>query len=182
MKQKGYFFPENRRGQIWVETVIYTLIAFALIGLVLGFVRPKIQEIQDEGVIEQSIEIVQEMDLVIRNLGGPGNQRVIEIGISKGALNIDGTNDRIFFEVESRHAYSQPGEDVGIGNIVARTESVGDLFDVNLTRSLSDSYNITFQGRDDLRRLSQASTPYRILITDKGLDSGSRTIVDVEVI
>ena len=37
---------EKKRGQIWVETVIYTLIALILIGLVLTFITPKIKEIQ----------------------------------------------------------------------------------------------------------------------------------------
>ena len=43
------------KGQIWVETMVYTLIAFALIGIVLMFVKPKIEEIQDTSIIEQSI-------------------------------------------------------------------------------------------------------------------------------
>ena len=77
---------KNKRGQVWVETVIYTLIAFTLMGLVLAFVVPKIEETQDRGIIEQSIQVLQDIDSLIRNLGGPGNQRTPEIGISKGTL------------------------------------------------------------------------------------------------
>ena len=38
----------NRRGQVWVETVIYTLIGMAVIGLVLAGALPKINEKKDE--------------------------------------------------------------------------------------------------------------------------------------
>lgn len=31
----------NRSGQVWIETVIYTLIAFVMIGLVLSYARPE---------------------------------------------------------------------------------------------------------------------------------------------
>ena len=37
----------SRRGQVWVETVIYTLIGIALIGLVLAILTPKIKEFRD---------------------------------------------------------------------------------------------------------------------------------------
>src|SRR3989344_4641577 len=89
----------NKRGQIWVETVIYTLIAFSLMGLVLAFVVPKVEEIQDKGVIEQSIGVLQDIDSVIRGLGGPGNQRVLELGIQKGSITIDSINEKIFFDL-----------------------------------------------------------------------------------
>ena len=45
----------NKRGQVWVETVIYTLIALVMIGLVLSFVQPKIMELQDKATLQQSI-------------------------------------------------------------------------------------------------------------------------------
>src|SRR3989344_7965453 len=80
------------KGQVWVETVVYTLIAFALIGLVLAFVKPKIEEIQDKGLVDQSVEVLEEIDSVIGNIGSAGNQRVLSLGISKGTLNIDGGN------------------------------------------------------------------------------------------
>ena len=57
--KRGY--TKNKRGQIWVETMVYTLIAFALIGLVLAFVKPKIQETQDKAIIEQSVNILKDI-------------------------------------------------------------------------------------------------------------------------
>ena len=72
----------QNKGQIWVETVIYTLIALILIGSVLVFITPRIQEIQDRAIIEQSIEMLQNIDSIISSvvIGGAGNKRIIEVG------------------------------------------------------------------------------------------------------
>lgn len=170
------------RGQIWVETVVYTLIAFALIGLVLTFAKPKIEEIRDKGIIDQSITVLNDIDLIIKTLGGPGNQRVIELGINKGTLNIDGENDKIFFEIESKYTYSQPGEDVSVGNIIARTEEKGNINELTLTIDYGGGYDITFQNQDELKKISKASTPYKVIIKNMGEDAFKKTIVNIEVI
>jgi len=68
---------KQKRGQVWVETVIYTLIAFVMIGLVLAYAKPKIEELQDKALIEQSIEMMKDIDSTILRMGGAGNQRLI---------------------------------------------------------------------------------------------------------
>jgi len=174
-------FLNEKRGQIWVETIIYTLIAFALIGLVLGFVKPKIEEIRDKGIIEQSISVLEDIDLIINTLGDPGNQRVISLGISKGELNIDGENDKLFFEIESKHIYSEPGENVTIGNIIVLTEEKGKINDVTLTRNYEEDYDITYDDENELKKIGKTSTSYTLLIANKGYASG-KTVINIEVI
>lgn len=181
-KKRGRFFMKNRRGQIWVETIIYTLIAFALIGLVLAFVKPKIEEIQDKGIIEQSISVLEEIDLIIKTLGDPGNQRVVNLGISKGIFNIDGENNKLFFEIESRHVYSEPGKNVTIRNIIVLTEKRGKINDVTLTRDYEGEYDITYQNTDELKKIGKTSTSYTLLIANKGEDALNKTIINIEVL
>ena len=173
---------KNRRGQIWVETIIYTLIAFALIGLVLAFVKPKIEEIQDKGIIEQSISVLEEIDLIIKTLGDPGNQRVVNLGISKGIFNIDGGNNKLFFEIESRHVYSEPGKNVTIRNIIVLTEKRGKINDVTLTRDYEGENDITYQNTDELKKIGKTSTSYTLLIANKGEDALNKTIINIEVL
>jgi type II secretory pathway pseudopilin PulG len=175
------FWNRGKRGQIWVETIVYTLIAFALIGLVLAFVKPKIEELQDKGVIEQSISVLEDIDLIIKTLGGAGNQRVIDLGINKGTLNVDGENDRLFFEIESKYTYSEPKKNVTIGNIIAFTEKRGKINDVTLTRNYGGEYNITYQNMDELRKISKAPTPYTLLIANKGKDPSNKIIINIGV-
>lgn len=172
---------KKKRAQVWVETVIYTLIALTMIGLVLSFVRPKLEEIQDKAIIEQSLSMMEDINSVILSLaqGGPGNKRLIEITIKKGVLNINGNNDKIVFEIESKYTYSQPGEDIYYGSLIAHTEKRGKFNTVTLTGNYSEEYNITYKEKDELKSINKASTPYKIFMSNKG---GNKTVIDVEVI
>lgn len=169
---------KQKRGQVWVETVIYTLIAFVMIGLVLAYAKPKIEEFQDKAVIEQSIAMVKDIDSVILTMGGPGNQRMIELGIKKGVLKIDGVKDLIIFEIEGKHTYSEPGIDISDGNLIIHTEKRGKSNTVTLTRDYSQEYDIRYQGKNELKSLSKASIPYKLLISNRG---GTKTVIDIEV-
>ena len=169
---------KKRRAQIWIETVIYTLIALVMIGVVLSFVKPEIEKLQDKAIIEQSIGMVKEIDSTILTMGGPGNQRIIELGIKKGILKIDGVGDEIIFEIESRYTYSEPGIDIPNGNLIIHTEKTGKLNIVTLTRDYTEEYNITHQGKDELKSISKSSTPYKLFISNKG---GDKTVIDIEV-
>ena len=180
--RRRQFLIRNRRGQIWVETVIYTLIAFSLMGLVLAFVIPKIEETRDRGIIGQSIGVLQDIDSLIRNLGGPGNQRILELGINKGSMTIDAINDRIFFEMESRDQYSQPGENVSVGKITVNTKGEGKINIVTLTLDYTGEYNINYQGQEEIKTISKAPVPYSISISDRGADAAGKTIINIEVI
>lgn len=170
---------KNYRGQIWVETVIYTLIAFVMIGLVLAYAKPKIEELQDQAIIEQSITMVKNVDSTILTIGAPGNQRLMELGIKKGTLKIDGRNDLIVFEMESKHTYSEPGVNVSDGNLIIHTEKTGKFNLVTLTRDYSQECNITYQGKDESKIISKASTPYQLLISNKGGEN--QVVIDIEI-
>ncbi len=173
------FNQKNLRGQIWVETLIYTLIAFVMIGLVLFFAGPKISEIQDKAIIEQSIEVMGEIDTIISGIGTAGNRRVVELRIRKGELKINGTHDKLVFEIESKHVYSQPGEPISIGgNIVVLTEEKGAFNIITLTRDYSAGYNITYQGEDKSKSITKSSTPYKLFISNKG---GDLSVIDFEI-
>lgn len=176
------FFVKNRRGQIWVETVIYTLIAFVLIGLVLAFVRPEIEKLKDKSILEQSIEMMEDLDILISEViqAGTGNKRVIKIAIRKGDLRLDGSDDKLVFEFEGKYIYSEPGESIQQGNLIVITEEVGKLGLVNITRDYS-GYNITYNGGDNLKIISKATTPYNLVISNSGKDESGKTVIDIEL-
>jgi len=173
----------KKRGQIWVETVIYTLIAFAMIGLVLAFAKPEIERIQDKAIIEQSIQVMEDIDITITELvqGGSGNKRLIELKIKEGVLKIDSGNDKILFELEGKHTYSEPGVEITEGNLKIYTKQQGKLNFVNITRNYSGTYNITYDGTDDLKSISKAPTPYNILISNNGKDASEKIIINIEI-
>jgi|TARA_Y100000034_G_scaffold109960_1_gene141691 DNA helicase TIP49 (TBP-interacting protein) len=166
----------KKRGQVWIEVVIYTLIALTLIGAVLAFVTPKIEEIKDKAIIEQSIAMMQNIDKIITSVEGvAGNKRIIDLGIKKGTLKIDAQKDEIVFEIKSKYIYSQPGEQINIGDIIALTEETGSLNKITLTSNYSE-YDLTYNGKNESKLITHSSTPYELSIENKG-----GTIIDIVV-
>jgi len=175
------YFSRKKTGQVWIETVIYTLIAFVMIGLVISYVKPKIEELQDKAVIEQSAQMMKQIDSTILIMGGAGNKRILEIGIKKGTLRIDGTNDKIIFEMQSKYTYSEPGKTINEGDIKVYTQKKGAENIVNLTRDFSNDYNIKVLGKDEIKTISQASTSYQLSIINEGLDVNKKVILNMSV-
>ena len=162
----------SKRGQIWIETVLYILIAFALIAAVLAFVKPKIQEIQDKTITVQSISVMEEINSLVTDVvvGGAGNKRTLQLKIEKGNLEIDGTNEKIVFEIESKYQYSQLNSNVRVGSINITTEEIGSkLYKVVLTLDYLGRYDIAYG--DDSQKIytiAKSPTEYRLFISNKG--------------
>ena len=176
----------NKRGQIWIETVIYTSIALLMIGVVLTYAKPKIEEFQDKIVLEQSLEMFRTIDKTILEIKGiAGNTRFVEIGLKKGSLQIDGGADKIIFEMESHYIYSQPGTDivdtVG-GRIVTHTREIGDTANVNFTIDYAkEKIDITYNEKEEFKTLNKAPTPYKLLISNNGKDEEGNTKIDISL-
>lgn len=172
--------PKSKRSQIWIETVIYTLIAFIMIGLVLGYVKPKIEELQDKAVIEQSVSMLETIDTTILTLGGTGNQRIIELGVKKGEFKIDATEDKLIFETESKYEYSEPEKAIHDGNIEIITKEQSKEYIVTLTLDYSGAYDITYDDSDELKTISKSPTAYKLIISNKGVGDGE-TLVQIDM-
>src|SRR3989344_2612181 len=114
----------NRKGQIWVETVLYTLIGLALIGLVLGFVTPRITEAKDRLLVEQAIESLNLFDDKINSvMQAPDNVRSFDFTMKKGELFIHGEKDEIRFKLAGlKKPYSETGEEIEIGRVLILSE------------------------------------------------------------
>lgn len=172
---------EKKIGQVWVETVIYTLIAFVIIGLVLTYARPKINEIQDRAVIQQSIEMLKTIDLTILDMGSAGNQRTPTLTIKKGDLKLDCINNKIIFEMESQSLYSEPGKNVSDGNVIILTKKMtGDNL-VTLTLDYNSGYNLTFNKDKILKTIPKSSNPYTLTILNKGADANGKLMLDMSL-
>jgi len=182
--KRGELGNQSKRGQVWIETVIYTSIALLMIGFVLTYAKPKIEEFQDKAVLEQSLEMFRVIDKTIKTIGVAGNKRFVETGIKKGSLKIDGENDKIIFEMESQHEYSEIGETTLLPSdkrIVIYTEKTGGLNKVSFTINYTaENIDITYQGKNEFKTLNKAPTPYKLLISNNGR-SGDDTIIDISL-
>ncbi len=182
--KSGVLENQSKKGQVWIETVIYTSIALLMIGFVLTYAKPEIEKLQDKAILEQSLEMFRTVDNTIKTIGVAGNKRFVETGIKKGSLKIDGENDKIVFEMESIYVYSQPGEDITDtigGRIVKRTEKIGSLNKISFTIDYSvENINITYNENDEFKTLNKAPAPYNLLISNNGRIDGN-TLIDISL-
>lgn len=174
---------DSKKAQVWVETVIYTLIALVIIGAVVAFANPQIEKTRDNAIIEQSISTINSLDQIILSTaqGGPGNKRIVDMRIREGEMTFNSTRDKITFFLETRSQYSEPGEEVNIGNVVVRTKNIGEMNELTLTRSFDGQYNITYQETEDSKKVLQSSTLYRVSVENKGKDINDEPVIDISV-
>ncbi len=159
-----------KKGQVWIETVLYTLISLSLIGLILSIAMPKINEAQDRNTIEQAITTMQNFDSKISSAieASPGNTRVLdEFRIRRGKLIIDGVANQVLFRIDDlKSVYSEPEVDIPFGKIILTTKKGQKVNSVTL--QISYNANITYSGRDELKDFSSGSLPYKFVISNLG--------------
>lgn len=162
----------NKKSQVWIETVIYTLIGMSLIGVVLGVVKPAIQEKRDSLSVKQSVELLDSVDSSVEEVRrlGTGNARPLSIKISEGKMVINGENESIGIFIEnSMYKYSEPNIRVNVGgNVKAITTARGKNWDINLTIDYTDRVNITYKGKGAIYTMQKASIPYDLFVRNVG--------------
>lgn len=161
-----------RRGQVWVETVVYMLVGLSLMGLVLAFVIPKVNEYRDKSVIDNTIAAMNVIDGKINEvLEAPLNTRVVEMTLKRGDLYFNASGDNIYYVLEdSKVKYSEPNEPVSLGRITVLTEP--RTKDVNrITIFMNYTFNLDYDNNLSVLKYSQASIPYRFSFTNKGTNA-----------
>ena len=173
---------DRKRGQVWVETVIYTLIGLVIIGLVLAVAKPKIEAKQDEVLISQAIESLSDInDKIYEVQKAPGNRRVIDLKIGKGKVVIDMENDKISWILDSSFLYSEEDVEIELGDVKI-VSSTGSPYRVTISiyYSLDLRYDNSPSGT---KELSESSIPYKLIIENGGIsDDGSTLIVDLRIV
>ena len=166
------------RGQIWVETVLYTLLGLALMGLVLAFALPKITAAQERAVVEQSVQSMSTLYDGIETVQtrGVGNVKAVTLVLHAGNVILDGVNDSILLVLpEQKSKYSQPGSSIDKGGITVLTEEKAGLYQVTLSFALPRT-NLTIDGKDERKTLTAVSTSYRITVSALGTQEGKMVL------
>ena len=162
----------NKKAQIWIETVLYTLMGIALIGIVLAIATPKINESRDKILVEQTIKSFNVWDERIGELvdRGQGNVRNIPaFTMKRGELLINSTTDEIIFVVDGlSKPYSEVGFEIREGNVrITSYETEKSAYTV-LILNYKNITNITYGGSDQNRKFTAASTAYSFSIRNLG--------------
>ncbi len=164
----------SKKGQVWVETVIYTLIAFIMIGLVLSYARPKIEESKDKAILEQSLNILKKIDTIINDVrDSPGNKRQLDITVREGELIINSSEDSIYYKMKSKYQYGEAGLTIQEGNINITTFEGGEYDTIIMERHFS-GINITWQNKEIKKTITQAPQQYKMFITNEGENGGTQ--------
>jgi len=157
----------NKRGQIWVETVIYTLIGITIIGIVLGVAKPKIDEKRDELAIEQAIESLDKINSKIIEVSTiAGNRRIAIVKIGKGELVINGAEDVISWELPVSFEYSEVSIPIQVGDLNITTTQRGSEFSVLIEKKFNS--DILYNEGNGIQPFSTTPTPYNLIIENKG--------------
>lgn len=160
----------QKRGQAWVETVVYTLIGLTIMGIVLGIATPRIKQMTDKAIIEQTMVAMNELNQkVIITQSTEGQTRKIDFRIKKGKLVIGAEQNKISFVLENTGLeYSEVGAEISQGDITVLTEENGKKYNINLVLDYAGTYNVQFDSTDTDKILTQAPTAYQLLIKNMG--------------
>jgi hypothetical protein len=159
-----------RRGQVWIETVIYTLIGLAIIALLISIINPRINQMKDRAVLGQTIDSLNAINSkVVETLSSAGNTRTVELGVKRGEYVIDSNSNVIYFVLkDSSYVYSQLNQTVPASRDIDSITVVNKgKYSVSLILNYSN-YDITYSDKDIEKVLTPASASYTLLIENKG--------------
>ena len=160
----------SKIAQIWIETVIYTLIGLSIIALLISIINPRINELKDKTILTQTVESLNIINSkVIETLSSAGNTRNIGLKIKRGVYTIDSANDSFYFLLEdSSYMYSQINQTTPVnGYIDVLTLTNRDKYKVYFIINYSN-YNLTYNDKDTEKVLTGASAAYNLIIENKG--------------
>ncbi len=158
----------KKQAVVWVSTVLYILISLAVLGIVLAAVQPRINAARDKAAIDQTINLLNELDQKIIEVdnSAEGNVRSLNLQIKRGILTIDEENDRIRWQLaDSSYKYSELKRIVKVGRIDAYTLESASGFNVTLTLNYIGTLDLV----SNLQPLQSAEIPYKLFIKNNGL-------------
>lgn len=160
---------KEKKAIVWISVVLYTLIGLAVISLMLAVIRPKIAEIKDATIIDQTVKMLNDFDSVIqRARQATGTRLSYRLQLNRGEFIIDPNTDSVQWILEdSSVMYSEPGEKYSVGNINYITEKYSGKYKVTL--SLDYTINITSDKIDDVNKtLHSSKNPYKLWVENIG--------------
>ena len=160
----------RKKGQVWIETAIYTLIGLTIIAILLTTAKPQIEKIKDKGILSQTRAALLSLDNKIFEVEQAASTgRVVKFTVAKGKLEINAEDNLIQYLLEdTRLELTELNETIKEGDIYILTKQRGSRFDVYLTLNYTDRINMTFEGKKEKGILQAGTTPHIITIENMG--------------
>lgn len=160
----------EKKAVIWVSTVLYILITIAVLSIAFAALKPRIDEMRDKAIIEQSIDMMSKIDETISQVQDTqGTVREVQINLKKGSLIFDCPNKNIVWQFDSVSKYSQETKPIQNGNIEILTNKKAGASGVwNVTLKLVYENEITFEGQSVKKTINSAELPFTLYIKNTG--------------
>lgn len=154
----------KKNAQVWIETVLYTLIGLALIGMVLAFIMPKINETKDRLAVDQTTEALN--DLASKMDSIPGNIRQMDFTMRRGEMTVDSPNNKILFVFNDiTKPLSEIGQEIPQGKIIMLTEKGQKYYKVSLILDLNKTVDLKYKNTEETFKFVASPRPYKIEIS-----------------
>ena len=176
----------GKQGQVWVETVIYTLIGLTIMGAIIAVVTPKITQMNDKILLTQTIDSMNKLNEQIQDsFLYAGSQREITLMVKKGEYTIDAPNDNIQYLLKNTNLlYSQPNISITQGDMKILTveKPGGKKYDIYLT--LHYDVNLTYgsENKEINKTLTSAPVAYRLLVINRGSAPPALKVINIQSI
>lgn len=159
----------KKRGQVWMETLLYTVVTLSILTMVLSFALPKLQQGQERAVIASHVTSLKMIDKIILDLSSvsAGNQKKYILPLEEGTFTVDGVANTISITIPDVGVkYTEPDIPVSDGRVTILTTKTGkkEYLVVASTSYTNFGINITAKNRDEIFELTKAPTPYEIVI------------------
>jgi len=166
-------FKMNQKGDVWVSTILYTLIGLAIIGSLIAVIQPRISESENKRIADQTVQSLNVLDdTILRARESTGTRLEYKLNLDKGNLIIDGVNESIYWQADLSSPQSQENMTINLseGRMQALTVKSGALWNIKFTLNYKAyGINITVNEKDDIKTLTPSSMPYSIWITNRGI-------------
>lgn len=158
----------KKEGVVWISTILYTMISLAIIGLLLTVIQPKISQMRDSIIIDQTKTSLAEIDKTILDVSGaPGMRLPSEVRLGRGQLIISGAGNSIEWTYDSKYKYSEVNRTIRSASIYEMTRQLGtDQYRISLKINYSD-IDLKFNGLEQDKVLQAGSIPYKIWFENK---------------
>jgi type II secretory pathway pseudopilin PulG len=158
----------NKKGDVWVSTVLYTLITVAVIALVLAAVTPMINKNKDKAIIDQTTVMLNQIDDAIqRATSAEGTRTMVELTVKKGTFFVN--DSYIDWQLDSNYVYSEIGQTIQQGKLTVLTTQQQENYLIDL-KIIYPELNIK-----SVLTLQSSETPYKLFIENQGYDLSGKT-------
>lgn len=114
---------KNKKSQIWISVIIYTLVALLALLLLLNTGLPLLTEMKDRASFNKIKDIMLDLDRHISEISsqGEGSQSSVSFEIRDGEVKF--INNKLIWELETKSSIMSPRSSTVLGNLVISSNS-----------------------------------------------------------